>query len=110
MATIKPFKGLRPPQNLAQTLACLPYDVMDSAEATQMALGKPESLLHITRAEIDCPAGTDIHSETVYNKAVDNFNMFKTNGWLIPDTDAKYYLRANNERSYSIRNCWCCRL
>lgn len=111
MATIKPFKGLRPPQNLAQTLACLPYDVMDSAEATQMALGKPESLLHITRAEIDCPAGTDIHSETVYNKAVDNFNMFKTKGWLIPDTDAKYYIYAqtmNGRTQYGIVGAAAC--
>ena len=70
MAIVKPFKGLRPPQAIASDLACLPYDVMNSTEAAQMAEGKACSLLHITRAEIDCPAGTDVHSETVYLKSV----------------------------------------
>jgi len=94
MAIIKPFKGLRPPQNVAANLACLPYDVMNSEEAAQMAEGKPESLLHITKAEIDCPAGTDVHSEEVYNKAVDNLQLFKDNGWLATDSEAKYYIYA----------------
>ena len=77
MAIVKPFKGLRTPnQEVCEELACLPYDVMNSEEAAQMAAGKPKSLLHVTRAEIDCPAGTDIHSEEVYNKSVENFN-----GW-----------------------------
>ncbi len=94
MAIVKPFKGLRPPKEIAQKLSSLPYDVMNSEEAAVMAEGKPESLLHITRAEIDCPAGTDIHSETVYNKAVDNFKMFKDKGWLQTDAEAKYYIYA----------------
>ena len=94
MAIIKPFKGIRPPKETAATLACLPYDVMNSDEAAQMAKGKPESLLHITRAEIDCPAGTDIHSEEVYNKSVENYNLFKQKGWLKQDAEAKYYIYA----------------
>ena len=78
MAIVKPFKGLRTPnQEVCEELACLPYDVMNSEEAAQMAAGKPKSLLHVTRAEIDCPAGTDIHSEEVYNKSVENFKMFQ---------------------------------
>lgn len=56
MAIVKPFKGLRTPnQAFCEELACLPYDVMNSEEAAQMAAGKPKSLLHVTRAEIDCP-------------------------------------------------------
>ena len=94
MAIIKPFKGLRPPKNIVENLACLPYDVMNSEEAAQMAKGKPESLLHITKAEIDCPVGTDVHSETVYNKAVENFKMFQDKGWLIQDEEPKYYIYA----------------
>ncbi|MCK9206985.1 MAG: DUF1015 family protein [Salinivirgaceae bacterium] len=94
MAIIKPFKGIRPPKEIASTLACLPYDVMNSDEAAQMAKGKPESLLHITRAEIDCPAGTDIHSEVVYNKSVENYNLFKQKGWLKQDAEARYYIYA----------------
>lgn len=94
MAIIKPFKGVRPPKSIASDLACLPYDVMNSTEAAQMAEGKECSLLHITRAEIDCPAGTDIHSETVYLKSVENFERFQTKGWLKEDDEARYYIYA----------------
>lgn len=94
MVTVKPFKGLRPPRNIADKVACLPYDVMNSAEAAQMAQGKECSLLHITRAEIDCAEGTDIHSETVYNKAVENFNKAQEMGWLIEDSTPCFYVYA----------------
>ncbi|MCY1719727.1 DUF1015 family protein [Prolixibacteraceae bacterium Z1-6] len=94
MAIIKPFKGLRPPQEIVEELACLPYDVMNSEEAAKMAEGKAKSLLRITKAEIECPEVDDIHSETVYNKAVENFNAFQEKGWLAEDADAKYYIYA----------------
>ena len=94
MAIVKPFKGLRPPKAIASDLACLPYDVMNSVEAAQMAEGKACSLLHITRAEIDCPEGTDVHSETVYLKSVENFESFQEKDWLIQDEEAKYYIYA----------------
>lgn len=94
MATIKPFKGLRPPKNIAKSVACLPYDVMNSQEAAQMAEGKPESLLHITRAEIDCQPNVDIHSEEVYEKSVANFKSAQDKEWLIQDANAKYYIYA----------------
>lgn len=94
MATIKPFRGIRPPKEIAAKLACLPYDVMNSAEAAQMAEGKECSLLHITRAEIDCPAGTDVHSEEVYNKAVTNYADFQEKGWLVEDPEPRFYIYA----------------
>ncbi len=94
MAIIKPFKGLRPPKEIASKLASLPYDVMNGEEAAEMAKGKDCSLLHITRSEIDCAPGIDIHSETVYNKAVENFNHFKKEGWLVKEDVAKYYIYA----------------
>lgn len=111
MATVKPFKGVRPPKEIIEQLACLPYDVMNSEEAAKMAEGKPESLLHVTRAEIDCPAGTDIHSETVYNKSVENYKMFKKNGWLVQDKDAKFYIYAqtmNGRTQYGIVGAAAC--
>lgn len=105
MATVKPFKGVRPPKAIIEKLACLPYDVMNTEEAAKMAAGKPESLLHVTRAEIDCPAGTNIHSATVYNKAVDNYKMFKQKGWLVQDAEPKFYIYAqtmNDRTQYGI--------
>jgi len=94
MAIVKPFKGLRPPKEISKDLASLPYDVMNSDEAAEMAKGKDCSLLHITRAEIDCEPGIDIHSDTVYSKAVENFKMFQDKGWLVQDDEAKFYIYA----------------
>ena len=94
MAIVKPFKGYRPPQDIAEDLACLPYDVMNAQEAAQMAEGKDCSLLHITRSEIDCAEGTDVHAQEVYDKAVANFNMFKEKGWLVQEDKPKFYIYA----------------
>lgn len=94
MAIVKPFRGLRPPKSIVKDLACLPYDVMNSQEAAQMAHGKECSLLHVTRAEIDCAPDVDIHSDEVYQKAVSNFKMFQTKGWLSPDPEPRFYVYA----------------
>lgn len=94
MATVKPFKAIRPPKEIIEELACLPYDVMNSQEAAQMAKGKEKSLLHITRAEIDLDSNIDIHSEEVYNKSKENFQMFIDKGWLKKEEEAKYYIYA----------------
>ena len=94
MAKVKPFKGLRPPKNIVEELACLPYDVMNSQEAAEMAKGKEKSLLHVTRAEIDLPEGTDVHSDTVYQKAKENFQMFIEKGWLVQDNEPRFYIYA----------------
>lgn len=105
MAIVKPFKGLRPPGEIVEELACLPYDVMNSEEAAKMAEGKEKSLLRITRAEIECPGVEDIHSETVYKKAVENFRRFQQNGWLRQDESPCYYIYAqtmNGRTQYGI--------
>ncbi len=94
MAIIRPFKGVRPPKKIVKNLSSLPYDVMSSEEAAEMAKDKPESLLHITRAEIDLPDCQDIHSEKVYEKAVENYKKFKYNKWLIQDDKPHYYIYA----------------
>lgn len=94
MAIVKPFRGLRPPTEIAAPLSCLPYDVMNSAEAAEKAADNDISLLHITHAEIDCPEGTDIHSDAVYQKAKDNFEDFQKEGLLVRDEQAKYYIYA----------------
>lgn len=94
MAIVKPFRGLRPPKEIVKKLACLPYDVMNTSEARKMAEGKEQSLLRITRSEIDLPEGIDIHSQEVYDKAVENFKMFKEKGWLVKDEEPKFYIYA----------------
>lgn len=90
MATVKPFRGIRPPRNLVEQVASRPYDVLNSDEARAEAAGNPKSLYHIIKPEIDFPAGTDEHDERVYDRAVENFQAFRQNGWLVQD-DADYY-------------------
>ncbi len=105
MAIVKPFKGLRPPKQIIKNVSCLPYDVMNSSEAAAMAAGKPESLLHITRAEIDFEPGTDPHDEKVYQKAVENFKKFQEKGILVQDDEDKFYIYAqtmNGKTQYGI--------
>ena len=94
MATIKPFKGIRPPKELVTQVASRPYDVLSSDEARQEAQGNARSLYHIIKPEIDFPKGTDEHDPRVYDKAVENFNLFRHNGWLVQDTKEQYYLYA----------------
>ncbi|MDR2910186.1 MAG: DUF1015 family protein [Bacteroidales bacterium] len=105
MAIVKPFRGLRPPKEIAEELSCLPYDVMNSEEAEQMAKGKDKSLLRITKAEIECPEVDDIHSHTVYTRSVENFLKFQELGWLEYDEKDKYYIYAqtmNGRTQYGI--------
>lgn len=94
MATVKPFRGVRPPASLVKDLSCLPYDVMNTDEARMMAKGKECSLLHITRSEIDLPENSDIHSQEVYDKSVENFKLWQKRGWLLQDDEPHFYLYA----------------
>lgn len=108
MAVVKPFRGLRPPLALAKDIACLPYDVMSTDEARRMAKGNECSLLHITRSEIDLPVDTDIHSDLVYDKSVENFKKWQERGWLVQDKKSHFYIYAQtmNERTqYGIVGC-----
>jgi len=94
MAILKPFKGFRPKVDIVEKLAALPYDVMNVEEAAAMAENNQYSLLHITRSEIDCQAGIDVHSQEVYDKAVENYTLFKEKGWLLQDETPKFYIYA----------------
>ena len=108
MAIVKPFRGVRPPANIVKDLACLPYDVMSTEEARAMAKDKECSLLHITRAEIDLPENTDVHSEEVYKKSVANFALWQQKGWLAQDKEPYYYIYAQTmtgRTQYGIVGC-----
>ena len=92
MAIIRPFRGLRPPRELAEKVAALPYDVMDVEEARAMAAGNPYSFLHVSRAEIDLPADMDPHDEPVYQQGQLNLAAFVAQGVLVQDSQECYYV------------------
>ncbi|MDX9846421.1 MAG: DUF1015 family protein [Tenuifilaceae bacterium] len=92
MVKIKPFKGIRPPKELAKEVASRPYDVLNSQEAKAEAGEK--SLLHIIKPEIDFDPIIDEHSQEAYDKAVDNFKKWQQQGWLVKDSKEMYYVYA----------------
>ena len=92
MATLKPFAALRPKPELAAQICELPYDVMSSDEAREMAAGNPLSFLHVSKPEIDLPPGTDIYSPEVYAKGKENFQKLISQGALKQDSQPNFYL------------------
>jgi len=106
MSKIKPFKGLRPPKEIVKEVASRPYDVLNSEEARAEATEK--SLLHITKPEIDFAPGKDEHTQEVYEKAIENFNTWQKNGWLVADKKEMYYVYAqtmNGRTQYGLVAC-----
>jgi uncharacterized protein (DUF1015 family) len=96
MSVIKPFKGFRPPVNIVEKLASRPYDVLNTEEARKECEGNPYSLLHVTKAEIDLPAGIKDTDPEVYLQVVKNYNSFKDYGWLVQDKEEKLYIYAQS--------------
>jgi len=108
MATLKAFKGYRPPQNIVKELASRPYDVLNSAEARIEAAGNEYSLLHIIKPEIDLDENVNLYSKEVYNKAKVNFEKFKNNKWLVQDDEDYLYIYAQTmfgKTQYGIVGC-----
>lgn len=92
MAVVRPFRGIRPEKNLADQVAALPYDVMNSDEAREMVKGNPYSFLHVDKAEIDLPREIDLYDKRVYEKAAENLNTMIEKGILIEDKEPKLYI------------------
>ncbi len=91
MAKIKAFIGYRPPNSEAKAVAAPPYDVLDSAEAREMAAGNEKSFLHINKPEIDLDPAIDLHDDSVYATARANLDAFIEKGWLVPDSKPCLY-------------------
>ncbi len=105
MATIKPFKGIRPPKNLVEAVESRPYDVLSSEEARVEAGDNEKSLYHIIKPEIDFEPGTSEYDPRVYDKAAENFKKFQENGWLVQDEKEQYYIYAqtmNGKTQYGL--------
>ena len=105
MATIKPFKGIRPPKELIEQIESRPYDVLNSEEAREEAKGNEKSLYHIIKPEIDFEVGTSEYDPRVYEQAAKNFKNFQEKGWLVQDAKDHYYIYAqtmNNKTQYGL--------
>jgi uncharacterized protein (DUF1015 family) len=101
MATVKPFRGLRPNAAYAARIAALPYDVMDSDEARQITAAEPLSILRVTKSEVDLPPATDPYDPAVYAKAKENLDWFIAQGYLAQDTAPCFYIYKQTMGGYT---------
>jgi len=94
MSIVRPFRALRPTSANVARIASVPYDVVNVEEARELAAANPLSFLHISRAEIDLPAGTDVYSDAVYAKALESFDRIRAAAPLVvEDEPAVYFYR-----------------
>src|SRR5574342_962610 len=94
MATVSPFRALRPPAELAGRVASPPYDVVSTEEARELARGNPDSFLHVSRPEIDLPPGTDEHADEVYAQGAKALDDFRRRGVLQAEAEPRLYVYA----------------
>jgi uncharacterized protein (DUF1015 family) len=93
MATLYPFRALRPRPSAAAQIAAVPYDVVDTDEARALAEGNTLSFLRVSRAELEFPPDTDPYSDAVYQRAVDNFNRLKDAALTLEAEPSLYFYR-----------------
>ena len=105
---IKPFAALRPPKSIVEEVECRAYDVLNSDEARQEAKGNPKSMYHINKPEINLEEGATESDPRVYAAALEQFEKFQREGWLVRDDKPMYYLYAqtmNGKTQYGFVVC-----
>jgi uncharacterized protein (DUF1015 family) len=100
MATLSPFRALRPPAALAGRVASPPYDVVSTLEARELAAGNPDSFLRVSRPEIDLAPGIDEHADEVYAKGAENLAELVRRGVLVQDREPRLYVYAQRMGSH----------
>lgn len=108
MATISPFKAVRPTSSYALQVASPPYDVLSSQEARDAVAGNPYSFLHVTKSEVDMPADLSIYDVSVYEKAKSNLAAMLQKGILLQEENACYYIYELTMDGISQTGLVCC--
>src|SRR5215203_740125 len=109
MAVIRPFRAVRPHPAIAPQVAAVPYDVVDTEEARALAAGNPASFLHVSRAEIDLPDGTDPHADIVYRTAADRYRALKRDAPMLQEDEPALYLyqlHADGHSQTGVAGCY----
>ena len=108
MATLRPFRALRPNRLAAPRVAAVPYDVVNTEEARELAAGNPLSFLRVSRAEIELPPGTDPYSKEVYDRAAANFDKLKASSLVVEAEPSAYFyrLRVRDHEQTGVGGCY----
>ena len=100
MAVVRPFRALRPVPHVASLVACVPYDVVNVAEARSLAADTPLSFLRVTRPEIDLPDDTDPYAAPVYERARANLAALRDQAPLVVEETPSLYIYRLREGSH----------
>ena len=108
MATLRPFRALRPTKTVAAAVAAVPYDVVNTEEARALAADNPLSFLRVSRAELELPPGTNPYSDQVYDRAAANFARLRSSSLVIEDAPSAYFyrLRVGNHEQTGVAGCY----
>src|SRR6476660_9118208 len=109
MSSLHPFRALRPAPEAAAAVSSVPYDVVSTEEARQLAAGNPLSFLHVTRSEIDLPPDTDPYSPPVYETARKHLAALRERAPLVLDETPALYvyrLRMGAHEQTGIAGCF----
>jgi uncharacterized protein (DUF1015 family) len=108
MATLHPFRALRPHRSAAPSVAAVPYDVVNTDEARELAAGNPLSFLRVSRAELELPPGTDPYSNAVYDRAAANFDKLKSSSLVVEAEPSVYFyrLRVGDHEQTGVGGCY----
>jgi uncharacterized protein (DUF1015 family) len=108
MATLRPFRALRPTTGAASAIAAVPYDVVNAEEARALAADNPLSFLRVSRAELELPPGTNPYADTVYDRAAANFDRLKSSSLVVEDKPSVYLyrLRVGDHEQTGVAGCY----
>ena len=108
MATLRPFRALRPARAVASAIAAVPYDVVSTDEAKALAADNPLSFLRVSRAELELPPVTNPYADAVYDRASANFNQLKASSLVVEDEPSLYFyrLRDGAHQQTGLAGCW----
>jgi uncharacterized protein (DUF1015 family) len=98
MATLQPFRALRPKPADAARIAAVPYDVVSTDEARDLADGNPQSFLRVSRPELELSNGADPYAPGIYQRAKDNFTALRDNSLVLEDEPSVYFYRLRMDR------------
>jgi uncharacterized protein (DUF1015 family) len=108
MATIRPFRAERPTKEKAPLVSSVPYDVVNVAEARELAAGNPLSFLHVSRPEIDLPDGVDVYSDAIYEKAAENYSKLRKAAPLAQEATPSLYIYCLKMGAHTQTGIACC--
>src|SRR5688500_9848088 len=109
MAAVRPFRALRPTPDAAARVASVPYDVVSTEEARELAAGNPLSFLRVTRSEIDFPPGADPYADAIYEKARANLDEIRGAAPLVTEAEPSVYfyrLRMGEHEQTGVAACF----